>query len=118
MSHLPSLIFASTLVELAHNAFVIKADPYSSRADFFVEPEHLHGAVPGEKVTFRLIQWNDIRGYPQAEVLERLGRAGSNEANVLSILAEKQFSASFPPEEIGRASCRESVYVGGGEGRR
>lgn len=95
-----SSIFVGTLEEVAKNTFVIKTDPQSSRTDFFVEPEHLHGAVPGEKVTFRLIQWNDIRGYPQAEVLERLGRAGSNEANVLSILAEKQFSASFPPEVV------------------
>lgn len=93
-------IFVGTLEEVAKSTYVIKTDSHSSRTDFFVEPEHLKGAKPGEKVTFRLIQWSDTRGYPQAEVLERLGKAGTNEANVLSILAEKQFSGTFPPEVV------------------
>src|SRR5690625_7416945 len=71
-----SSIFVGTLDEVAKNTFVIKTDPQSSRTDFFVEPEHLHGAVPLEKVTFRLIQWDDTRGNPPAEVLGRPGPGG------------------------------------------
>lgn len=90
-------LFVGKLEEEAKNTYLIKSDQQSSRVDFFVDPEDLNGAKPGDKVTFNLVQWDDVRGYPQAKVIQSLGDAGSNEANVLSILAEKQFAASFPP---------------------
>jgi ribonuclease R len=89
-------LFVGTLEEAAKNTFLIKSDQQSSRVDFFVDPDDLNGAKPGEKVTFKLIQWDDVRGYPQAEIMQSLGSAGTNEANILSILAEKQFASSFP----------------------
>lgn len=90
--------FVGTLEEPSKNTYLIKSDQQSSRVDFFVDPDDLAGAKPGEKVTFKLIQWDDVRGYPQAKILQSLGDAGTNEANVLSILAEKQFQSSFPAE--------------------
>ena len=91
-------LFVGTLEEVAKNTYIIKTDSQSSRIDFFVEPNDLNGAEPGEKVSCRLMQWDDVRGYPQAKVVQVLGKAGTNEANVLAILAEKQFHADFPPE--------------------
>lgn len=91
-------LFVGTLEEVAKNTYIIKTDSHSSRVDFFVELDDLNGAEPGEKVTCKLMQWDDVRGYPQAKVVQVLGKSGSNEANVLSILAEKQFHAEFPPE--------------------
>ena len=93
-----STIFVGTLEEAAKNTYLIKADVQSSRIDFFVEPSDLNGAKPDEKVAFKLIQWDDVRGYPQAKIVEVLGDAGTNEANILSILAEKQFHGAFPPD--------------------
>ncbi|MEX0649258.1 MAG: ribonuclease R [Balneolaceae bacterium] len=93
-----STMFVGTLEEEAKNTYIIKTDTKSSRTDFFVSPEDLNNAKPGDKVTFKMVQWDDIRGYPQAKILQSLGDAGSNEANVLSILAEKQFEAAFQPE--------------------
>ncbi len=90
-------LFVGTLREAAKNTFLIESDRQSSRVDFFVDPVDLNGAKPGDKVTFNLVQWDDVRGYPQAKVVQSLGDAGTNEANVLSILAEKQFASSFPP---------------------
>lgn len=89
-------LFVGTLEKPAKNTYLIKSDQQSSRVDFFVDPDDLNGARPGDKVTFNLVQWDDVRGYPQARVVQSLGDAGTNEANVLSILAEKQFAASFP----------------------
>jgi len=90
--------FVGTLNEEAKNTYIITPDQQSSRVDFFVAPEDLNGAKPGQKVTFSLINWDDVRGYPQGKIEQILGDAGSNEANILSILAEKQFDAAFPPE--------------------
>jgi ribonuclease R len=89
-------LFVGTLEEVAKNTFLIKSDQQSSRVDFFVDPDDLNGARPGQKVTFKLVQWDDVRGYPQAKVEQTLGDAGTNEASILSILAEKQFASSFP----------------------
>ncbi|MDR9408621.1 MAG: RNB domain-containing ribonuclease, partial [Balneolaceae bacterium] len=91
-------LFVGTLEEVAKNTYIIKTDSHSSRVDFFVEGDHLHEAKPGDKVSCTLIQWDDERGYPQANIVQVLGKSGSNEANVLSILAEKQFQAAFPLE--------------------
>lgn len=90
--------FVGTLNQEAKNTYIIKPDQQSSRVDFFVDPNDLNGAKPGQKVTFSLVNWDDVRGYPQASITNILGDAGSNEANILSILAEKQFEATFPPE--------------------
>lgn len=90
--------FVGTLSEEAKNTYIITPDQQSARVDFFVTPEDLNGAKPGQKVTFTLVNWDDVRGYPQAKIDQILGDAGSNEANILSILAEKQFDAAFPPE--------------------
>jgi len=98
VTHRARTIFVGTLKKEAKNTFIIESDMKSSRVDFFVDPDDLNGAQPGEKVTFSLVQWQDIRGFPQAKVVNRLGDAGTNEANILSILAEKQFEAAFPPE--------------------
>lgn len=91
-------MFVGTLKSEAKNTYIIEADQQSSRVDFFVDPNDLKGAKPGEKVTFKLISWTDMRSYPQAEIINRLGEAGTNDANVLSILAEKQFEVDFPEE--------------------
>ena len=91
-------LFVGTLNEEAKNTYLIQADVQSSRIDFFVDPKDLNGAKKGEKVTFKLVQWDDVRGYPQAKIVDVLGDAGTNEANILSILAEKQFQSSFPPQ--------------------
>lgn len=91
-------LFVGTLDSPAENTYLIRSDQHSSRTDFFVDSKDLSGARPGDKVTFKLIQWDDIRGYPQASIVRNLGKAGSNEANILSILSEQQFDATFPPE--------------------
>lgn len=91
-------LFVGTLVRQSENSYRIESDVQSSRMDFFVDPGQLKGAKAGDKVSFRLKSWEDVRSYPEAEIVASLGKAGSNEASVLSILAEKQFQAAFPDE--------------------
>jgi len=91
-------LFVGTLEIPSKNTYIIKPDTYSARTDFFVDPADTAGAKAGDKVTFRLVNWEDPRGYPQASIVRSLGKAGSNEASVLSILAENQFESDFPRE--------------------
>ncbi|MEX0769472.1 MAG: ribonuclease R [Balneolaceae bacterium] len=91
-------LFVGTLESPAQNTYLIRSDEQSARTDFFVDEKDLNGAKPGEKVTFQLVQWDDMRGLPQAKIEKSLGQKGTNEANILSILSEYQFSADFPDE--------------------
>lgn len=91
-------LFVGTLSSTAKNTWLIRPDATSSRTDFYVEKGDLNGAKAGDKVTFRLVNWDDERGLPKARIEHSLGREGSNEANILSILAEKQFQSEFPRE--------------------
>ncbi|MEX1010591.1 MAG: ribonuclease R [Balneolaceae bacterium] len=96
--HRAKTIFVGTLVSPAKNTWKIEPDEQSARIDFFVDRDDLNGARPGDKVTFTLVQWEDTRGLPQGKILRSLGKGGSNDARILSILAENQFEATFPEE--------------------
>ncbi|MDG5766540.1 ribonuclease R [Balneolales bacterium ANBcel1] len=89
--------FVGTFREHAKNAWLIEPDEKSAGTEFFVHPDHAHGAKTNDKVTFRLVDWIHPRSLPEAEVLEILGRKGTNDAAILSILAENELQAAFPP---------------------
>ncbi len=91
-------LFVGTLDSPAKNSWFIRPDEHSSRTDFFVDQKDIKGAKPGQKVTFRLVEWDNVRGLPRAKVEQILGDPETSEAKILSILAEKQFSAEFPNE--------------------
>lgn len=112
-------LFVGTLRSPAKNSWIIRPDSTSSRTDFFVEKQDLNRTRPGEKVTFTLVSWDDPRGLPRARIIQSLGQEGSNEANILSILAEKQFHADFPPEvEEFAGQINEQVPDEEGQRRR
>ncbi|MDI6401700.1 ribonuclease R [Balneolaceae bacterium ANBcel3] len=79
------------------STYLITPDDKSANIEFFVHPDQINEAKHNDKVTFRLVDWLHPRSLPQAEVLEILGKKGSNEASMLSILAENEMMAAFPP---------------------
>ena len=91
-------IYAGTLQQKGKNNYLIQADEQSAQTNFFVLPEQVNGARDGDKVIFELVDWVHPRSLPEARVVQVLGRQGSNEANILSILAENQIKAPFPEE--------------------
>jgi ribonuclease R len=58
----------------------------------------LNGAEDGDKVTFKLHNWVHAKALPEARINTILGKSGSNDANILSILAENDMVAEFPKE--------------------
>lgn len=91
-------MFVGKLVKQGKKNFLIKADENSAHTDFFVHPDNIKDANPGDKVIFRLVEWDNPKALPEAEVTQILGKEGTNEANILSILAENQIKAPFPEE--------------------
>ncbi len=89
--------FVGTFHEEGKKTYLIIPDEKSAQVEFFVHPDNTKGARHNDKVTFRLVDWLHPRSLPEAEVLENLGKKGTNNASILSILAENEMQAAFPP---------------------
>ncbi len=89
--------FVGTFHKEGKNTYLIIPDEKSAQIEFFVHPDNTKGARHNDKVTFRLVDWLHPRSLPEAEVLENLGKKGTNNASILSILAENEMQAAFPP---------------------
>ena len=100
-----SSFYVGTLRKTKSETFVIESDRKSANVDFYVKEEDLNGAQDGEKVTFNLESWVDRRALPQAKILSRLGKSGTNDANMLSILAENGLIADFPDQVESEADA-------------
>jgi len=88
--------YVGVLIKSGKNHFYIQPDPQSVPVEFFVKPEHLDKAKDGDKVVFKLLQWEYKGGLPEAIIIESLGKSGTNDAEVLSLLASNQLSNTFP----------------------
>jgi ribonuclease R len=96
-----SRIFVGDLIKQGKNHYYIQPDPQSVPVEFFVKEENLNGAAHGDKVSFRLKQWEFKGGLPEAEVVESLGKSGTNDAEILAVLAGNQLKNTFT-EEVER----------------
>lgn len=110
--------FVGTFQEETNETYLIKPDQKSANIDFFVSPEKNNGAKNGDKVIFRLVKWGHPKSLPEAEVLEVLGAKGSNDAEILSILAENEFQAGFSPKIEKYAQKRANSEVSEKEMKR
>lgn len=91
-------IFVGILKKQGKQNYLIEPDEKSAHTDFFILPNNLGEAQPGDKVVFELVDWVHPKSLPEARIVEVLGEEGTNDANVLSILAENQIKAGFPEE--------------------
>ncbi|SHF58312.1 RNAse R [Fodinibius roseus] len=102
-------MFVGTLRKQGKQNYLIKPDEKSAHTDFFVLPGNVRDAQSGDKVAFELVDWVHPQSLPEARVIEVLGKEGTNDANLLSILAENQIKAGFPEEVEAYA---ESISTG------
>ncbi len=90
--------YVGTFKRTGVKTFLIEPDLKSAHVDFYVQPEHVNGANNDDKVIFELKKWVHHKALPEAVVTSVLGKSGSNDANILSILAENELKADFPKE--------------------
>jgi ribonuclease R len=100
-----SSFYVGTLRKTESDTYLIESDRKSANVDFYVKKEDLNGAQEGEKVTFNLENWVHRQALPQAKILSRLGKSGTNDANMLSILAENGLIADFPSQVEAEADA-------------
>lgn len=109
--------FVGTLVKQGKDNYMIEPDEKSAQTDFFVLPKNTKGAKPHDKVIFKLVDWVHPKALPEAEIIEVIGKKGSNDAYILSILAENQIRSSFP-DEVERFANEMAVKIPDSEIKR
>lgn len=90
--------YVGTLKSTGTDTYIIEPDMKSAHVNFFVQPNNINGAQVDDKVIFELKKWVHPKALPEAVITGILGKTGTNEANILSILAENELRADFPPE--------------------
>jgi ribonuclease R len=83
-------------LELSPNFAFVKPDFRKIHDDFFVSMENIKGAKSGDKVIVEVTAWAEGDRSPEAKVVEILGKAGENEAEIHSIMAEFGLPFRFP----------------------
>lgn len=83
-------------------AFVIPDNNKLSQ-DFYIDTKNINGAKDGQKVIVKFLDWPNPQKSPFGEITEILGAPGSNEAEILSILAEHDLPRKFPDNVIKEA---------------
>lgn len=102
--------YVGTLVKQGKNNYLIEPDEKSAQTEFFVLPENIKEAKPDDKVIFKLVDWVHPKSLPEAEILEVIGKKGTNDAYILSILAENQIKMSFP-DEVEQFASKIAVKI-------
>jgi len=87
-------------LELSPNFAFVKPDFRKIHDDFFIPAENINGAKSGDKVIVEVTAWADGDRNAEARVVEILGKAGENEAEIHSIMAEFGLPFRFPEKVL------------------
>ncbi len=66
--------------------------------EMIIPKDKLKGAEGGSKVVVHIIEWAPQSKVPTAEVIDILGKAGENNAEMMSILVNNQLPYTYPKE--------------------
>ncbi len=90
--------YVGTFKRTGDRTYIIEPDQKSAHINFFVLKDNVNGAHNDDKVLFKLKNWTHPKALPEAEVTSILGKSGTNDANILSILAENELRSDFEKE--------------------
>jgi ribonuclease R len=98
-------------VELSRSFAFVVPDYRKMHTDFFVYPENINGAKSGDKVIIEVTSWSGNDKKPEAKIVEILGKAGENEAEIHSIMAEFGLPFKFPENVIRESEAIDSAIT-------
>lgn len=94
--------FVGTIEMHEKFAFLIP-DNLKSGTDIYIPKEKLNGAKQGEKALVKITVWPKTSKNPYGEVLEVLGKPGSNDTEMISILCNYGIEYKFPQDVLAEA---------------
>lgn len=83
-------------------AFLIP-DNLKAGTDIYISKEKLNGAKQGDKALVKITVWPKSSNNPYGEVVEVLGKPGSNDTEMISILCNHGIDYKFPQEVLTEA---------------
>ncbi|WP_307589692.1 ribonuclease R [Paenibacillus wynnii] len=83
--------------------FVLPDDKRINR-DIFIPRESFKGAVDGEKVVVRIVNYPEGRSAAEGEIVEILGHKDDPGVDILSIIRKHQLPEGFPDEVMNEAN--------------
>lgn len=86
------------VVEISDNFAFVRMDSRKMNTDIFIPLRDLKGAVNGQKVVARILDWPDAMKNPMGEIIDVLGTPGDNNTEMHAILAEFDLPYSYPKE--------------------
>ncbi len=107
-------------IEVSQKYSFVVPDNKNIHFDVFVYPEKIGKARHNDKVIVKIQKWHDARNRsPLGEVTQVLGKAGENEAEIHSIMAEFGLPFKFP-QKVEEEAAKIPTKITGGEikGRR
>jgi len=96
--------FVGRIEQTPNYSFVIP-DNRKMHQDIFVKPENTENSAHNDKVIIEITQWPEYDKNPEGIVKEILGKAGENNAEIHSIMAEFGLPLRFP-SNINKAAER------------
>ena len=94
--------FVGTIEEHTKFAFLVP-DNLKSGTDIYIQKEHLNGAKNGDKALVKITVWPKSSKNPYGEVIQVLGKPGSNDVEMISILCNHGIDYTFPQEVLEEA---------------
>lgn len=94
-------------------AFLVTEDKTLAN-DIFIPPDKLKGGKNGDKAIVRITKWPNEAKNPVGEVLDVLGKTGSNDAEMHAILAEFGLPYKYP-QAVEKAANRIPDVITGEE---
>lgn len=90
-------------IQIRNNDALMIPDNARSGVDIKIPLDKLNGAQNGEKALVKITVWPKSAEKPYGEVLVRLGKSGSNETEMLSILYNQGINPVFPDAVMAEA---------------
>lgn len=87
--------FIGTLKVDKHFAYLLTDSKYLA-TDIFIPKSRLKGGKTGDKAIVKITNWPDDEKNPQGEIIDILGKAGENTAEIHAILAEYGLPYRYP----------------------
>ncbi|MEY3198465.1 MAG: ribonuclease [Bacteroidota bacterium] len=94
--------FVGTIETHDKFAFLVP-DNLKSGTDIYIPKEKLSGAKNGDKALVKITIWPKSSKNPYGEVVEVLGKPGSNDTEMISILCNNGIDYKFPQEVLEEA---------------
>jgi ribonuclease R len=99
--------FVGTLKK-SNSFYFVKPDDPEIHRDIYVDAKNLKGAKTGDKVIVSNLFWNTSMLNPEAEIIEVIGKSGTEETEAIALAREFNLPYRFPEKVISETENIES----------